>query len=322
MAINLTHSEIITLRPAQPFHFDGTFRKSSHFPVPFRHHEPGKYWQTLTWDGEVLGIRMTTGGTGENPEIELTVYSGHRLPESVLDGVVAELTARFDLDADLRPFVDGLAGEPVLGAAIGRWAGMRVSSSYSLYEFLAVAVVLQNTTVRRSAQMLAALFEEFGTRVAFDGRELFAFWRPGAVAGAGEQRLRELKLGYRAKTLHRIAEAFEAGTVDETAIRALPPSERRRRLLQIYGVGPASVSYLLFEVFHHYDAFDTLPPWEQKIYSRLLFDEERVPAEKILAEAAHRWGEWRMLAAHYLFEDLFWRHAREEIPWLRALIRL
>jgi len=28
-----------------------------------------------------------------------------------------------------------------------------------------------------------------------------------------------------------------------------------------------------------------------------------------------------MLAAHYLFEDLFWRHEREPIPWLEALIR-
>jgi 3-methyladenine DNA glycosylase/8-oxoguanine DNA glycosylase len=82
------------------------------------------------------------------------------------------------------------------------------------------------------------------------------------------------------------------------------------------------VWYLLFEVFHHYDAFDVISPWEQKIYSRLLFDRESVPAEKVLAEVKRRWGRWRMLASHYIFEDLFWRRQTEELPWLEALIRL
>ncbi|WP_187437731.1 DNA-3-methyladenine glycosylase family protein [Actinomadura decatromicini] len=290
--------------------------------MAFRHHEPGAYWQTMIWEGRVLGIRMVDAGSRTAPGIRLTVYSADRLPETTLQKVARELTTRFDLDAEIAPFVELFRDDPVLGPAIERWSGMRVGTSYSLYEFLAIAVVLQNTTVRRSTQMMSALFGEFGTVAGFDGREFPTFWRPEQVASAGEQRLRELKLGYRAKTLHRIAESFRAGEVDEFAIRALPSAERRHHLLKIYGVGPASVSYLLFEVFHHHDAFETVPPWEQKIYSRLLFDEEIVPAEKILAEVAHRWDGWRMLAAHYLFEDLFWRHAKEEIPWLRALIRM
>ena len=80
--------------------------------------------------------------------------------------------------------------------------------------------------------------------------------------------------------------------------------------------------YLLFEVFHHYDALDYVSPWEQRIYSRLFFDEERVPAEQIIDEAKRRWGRWRMLAAHYLFEDLFWRRRNEPVEWLEELIRL
>jgi len=29
-----------------------------------------------------------------------------------------------------------------------------------------------------------------------------------------------------------------------------------------------------------------------------------------------------MLAAHYLFEDLFWQRKTQKIPWLEDLIRL
>jgi 3-methyladenine DNA glycosylase/8-oxoguanine DNA glycosylase len=47
-----------------------------------------------------------------------------------------------------------------------------------------------------------------------------------------------------------------------------------------------------------------------------------VPAEQILAEVERRWGRWKMLAAHYLFEDLFWRRQHAPVPWLEELIRL
>lgn len=60
----------------------------------------------------------------------------------------------------------------------------------------------------------------------------------------------------------------------------------------------------------------------KKIYSRLLFDQELVDAKLILQGVDRRWGKWKMLAAHYLFEDLFWQRKNQPIPWLEELIRL
>jgi hypothetical protein len=56
-------------------------------------------------------------------------------------------------------------------------------------------------------------------------------------------------------------------------------------------------------------------------YSRLLFGAELVPARRILRTIKQRWGGWRMLASHYLFEDLFWQHQHRRIDWLESLIR-
>ena len=98
--------------------------------------------------------------------------------------------------------------------------------------------------------------------------------------------------------------------------------EAKAELLKLYGIGPASVGILLFEALHHYDAFDSIFPWEQKIYSRILFGQDMVPAERILSEVDCRWGKWKMLASHYIFEDLFWRMKEERIEWLEKLIRL
>jgi hypothetical protein len=47
-----------------------------------------------------------------------------------------------------------------------------------------------------------------------------------------------------------------------------------------------------------------------------------VDAKQILAYAAQRWGRGKLLATHYLFEDLFWQRKNQSILWLEDLIRL
>jgi 3-methyladenine DNA glycosylase/8-oxoguanine DNA glycosylase len=313
---------VCTLRPATPFHFDGTVHKPSHFPSPDVHHEPGAYWQTLRWGNRLFGIRLTDIGRRGAPAVELAIFSPRRLNPGLCDQLCSEIRWRFDLDADLREFCAQFRRDSALGPALRRWRGMRLGTPYSLYEYLTVAIVLQNATVRRSVQMLRALLERYGAVLRFDGRTLSGFWSPPSLCATSEEELRTLKVGYRATALRRVAQSFVNGDVDPFAIRRMDREAARHALLQLYGIGPASVWYLLFDVFHHYDAFDVISPWEQKIYSRLLFDRELVPARRVLAEVKRRWGRWRMLASHYIFEDLFWRRRTRPIPWLESLIRL
>jgi len=93
-------------------------------------------------------------------------------------------------------------------------------------------------------------------------------------------------------------------------------------LNKLYGVGPASASILLFEALHHYDTIEKKGPWEQQIYSRILFNKELVPTQTLLKEINKRYGKWKTLAMHYILEDLFWKRKTQKIEWLEKLIRL
>ena len=321
-AVALNAKFMTEVKPKAPFNFDATVHKPSHFPAPIEHYLESIYWQTMRFGSKVLGLKMENKGTIENPAIRLTFFSEARLMKKETDTIVKEIQWRFDLDGDLSEFSDRVKHDNLLGPVLQKWQGMHVSCGNSLYELLVISIVLQNATVRRTVQMMEALLDKYGTKVKFDGKELYAFWEPERLERATEQELRELKVGYRAKYLKKTSEDFVNGVVDEFKLRQMSMEEAKKELDKLYGVGPASASILLFEALHHYDTIEKIGPWEQKIYSHLLFNKELIPAETILQEIHKRYGKWKTLAMHYIFEDLFWKRKTQKIQWLEKLIRL
>lgn len=308
--------------PTAPFNFDGTVHKPDYFPSTDNAYAVGYYWQTVRFGEELYGTKLTNEGSLYSPAIRLSVYSERPIKTETLMNLKEEIEYRFDLKADLSKFYEQFSNDLLLAPVLERWIGMRDSTNVSLYEFLVIATVLQNTTVRRSVQMMETLFKYYGTQISFDDKVLSAFWPPIIIHGEKEETLRALKFGYRAKTLLRQSEIFVNGKMDERILRSLATDQLKEKLLEIYGIGPASVWYLLFQVFKRYDAFEYVSPWEQKIFSQLIYGEELVDSKTLLNDAEKRWGPWKMLALHYLFEDLFWKHEKDPVSWLSPLIHL
>jgi 3-methyladenine DNA glycosylase/8-oxoguanine DNA glycosylase len=241
----------------------------------------------------------------------------------IISSLVEEIKYRYNLEFDLTGFYKRFEKDRVLGPIIQQWLGMRPGHSSSLYEYLIIGIVLQNATVRRSIQMFKLLLENHGTCLEYDGKELWCFWKPGALHRVTEEDLRVLKVGYRAKSIKRIDEYFLQGVVDEFELRKKDTETQRKELLKLYGIGPATVWYLLFDVFHHWDFFNHISPWEQKIYSKLFFDqdpEDPAAAAEILRHF-EKFGEYKQLAVHYIWEDLWWKRKYEQVPWLERLIK-
>ena len=171
--------------------------------------------------------------------------------------------------------------------------------------------------------MFQSLLEHYGTLLKFDDKELWCLWDEGKLNDVSEDDLRALKVGYRAKSIKKIDEQFAKGLIDEMNLRKQDREAQMDALLALYGVGPATVWYLLFDVFHHLDFFNHVSPWEQKIYSKLFFNkntDDPVPVTQILKHF-DRFGEYKQLAVHYIWEDLWWKRENEHIPWLEKEIR-
>ncbi len=324
-AISLTAVYKREIVPSAPFHFDATLHKPDHFTSADDAWEPGIRWQTMLWQGVPLGLKFENEGDVDAPLVRLSIWSAESLSQAFLDGLAAELDYRYGFALDLEDFNARFASHPRLGPVIDRWRGMRPLNCNSLYEYLMVAIVLQNATVRRSVEMMQALNERYGVPVAYDGRALYVMWAPEEIAEATEEDLRALKVGYRARSIRRVTDAFVTGQIDELALRRQSRAEQRQALLSLYGIGPASAEYILSDVFHHLDEMTHISPWEQKIYSKLFFDrdpEDPAPVPELLAYFDEQFSPYQMLAVHYFWEDLFWRRRTEPVPWLEKLIRL
>ena len=258
--IKLKLQKTFEIKPTKPFAFDPTFHKPDHFTSGDNFWEPGIRWQTWNWQGKCLGIKFSNKGTTANPVVEIKIFAKEKLPEIFLNSLIEEIKYLYNLNLDLTDFYKTFSKDKILGTIFKKWRGMRPGHPSCLYEYLIIGIVLQNASVRRSVQMFKALLENYGTLLEFDGKKLWCFWKPGKLQKVSEDKLRALKVGYRAKSIKKIDECFSRGLINEKELRSKDREMQMSELLKLYGVGPATVWYLLFDVFHHWDFFNHISP--------------------------------------------------------------
>jgi 3-methyladenine DNA glycosylase/8-oxoguanine DNA glycosylase len=304
------------ITPTAPFNFDATFHKPAHFPSGDNFWQPGERWQTFRWQSKNLGAIFRSVGTTQKPKVTVEIFSQKKLTSDFVESFIKEIVYRYNLNFDLTDFYEEFTKDNILGPVIKRMRGMRPGHQDSLYEYLIIGIVLQNCTVGRSIQMMQTLFDHYGPLLEFNGKRLWCFWEPGILEKVSEEDLRSLKLGYRAKFIKRIDDQFKEGLINEEKLRSQDMQTQMKELLKLYGVGPATVWYLLFDVFHQYDFFNHISPWEEKIYSHVF----PVTGDRLI-KYFDRFGRYKQLAVHYVWEDLWWQHKKKPISWLAKEIR-
>ena len=107
-----------------------------------------RFWQTLNFNGELLGLKMRDEGEIDKPQIKLGIYAKRRLSGDEAERIVNELTWRYGFDEDISEFFKEFESDKFLKPAFRRLRGARVNCANSLYELLVISIVLQNATVK------------------------------------------------------------------------------------------------------------------------------------------------------------------------------
>lgn len=321
--ISLNIKKSLILNPKSPYNFDATIFKPSHYPDNTEIYETGKYWVGLRLNNKIYGIRIKNLGTIKKPSIKITIFSNQKLSKEGIQKIIKELDFRFEFSRDISEFSKKFEKDRILSPFLKKWNGMHSSCAQDLYGLLMIGIFLQNAAVKRTVQMTNVMLEKYGTKLLFDNKTIFIFWKPKDMIKVPEDELRSLKVGYRAKLFLKLSDTFIKEKIDEFKLREMSKEEAKEELIKLYGVGAETARILLQEALHHHDIFEHVSPWQQKILSQLLFNKELVPTEKIIDYVNSNWNSWSSLAVHYIWEDIFWQRKQgNKIEWLEKEIRL
>ncbi len=305
-----------TIYPNAPYNFDYSVHNPSHYPTALERYEEGCARFSFRFNDKLLGIKLTNQGTVDKPKIKLEAYYSEELDKEYKEELLRELGYRFQFGSDNSEFYKKFEKDKLVGEVLKKFKGMHSFCVEGLYEYLMIAILLQNANIKRTVQMTNTMLEKYGDAVEFDDVKLYDIWKPERILKAPEEELRALKVGYRAKSFLRATQDYLK--VDEFAMRKLNDTDLQKELMKIYGVGPASVDYIMKDVYHR-SVLNTIPPWEAKIYSRLL-GLKTVDPKEIMDFLNKRYGEDKSAVISHLFMDVSWRHKYDRVDWMEKLI--
>jgi 3-methyladenine DNA glycosylase/8-oxoguanine DNA glycosylase len=188
-------------------------------------------------DGRAHRVRITQSGRS----LQVEVFGARSIPEAYL----ARVRRMLQLEQRLTGFHRAIRADAHLDWIRRKKYG-RILRTGDLFEDVVKAICGTNTQWSQAVAM-ANRISTLGPRAARSGRH--AFPSPKEVARAGARWLREhARTGYRADYIVDLARQVDSGRLDCEAIEREAPSlsgdALRKRLLDIKGIGPATVRYL------------------------------------------------------------------------------
>lgn len=289
------------IRIPEPFDFVRTVAKPAgwHWSTPREVFLDGVLWTGIYIGDTPVGLKLSA----TKNTVHVAVFSGSALSPEETTLLKSMIRDGLGADEDLPGFYRFARDDPVLSAVVRDLDGMRTGLLEDLFGGVILAILLQMAPMARSEQMMAALLENFGTRIAFDGRDVILWPRPVDIAAVPAEEMKSrAKLGYRAGRLVLAAQYLREHPMSLRELANLPEEEAFRQLTRIPGIGPYSAGIILGQTSLPIDT------WSVVILSELFLGRTpkhpREEIDEVVSELTGRWGRWRWLVFVYVLNDL------------------
>ncbi len=292
--LTLRRRSVHELSATSPFNFRLTFWKPSHFSTDLETHTHHTTWRTLREGEAVIGFRIDQ----VTPErCRLAVYSDRSLTASETERVVRRVEWSYGFKDDLLAF-DAVCRTAPVHIDLTPVRGMRISCPESVFEIAIISLLLQNTTIARTRQMMRSLLTSYGQIVRFDGVTLRAFFSPPDILSVDELRFRNHdRLGYRAKYLPEFARYFSTmGLSTDSSMHTLAED-----LESIRGIGPYSAAVISSAALRNAGA-TPLDVWNVQILHESIFGVPGRDSQAVQEALAAHFPGAEGLAALYMVE--------------------
>lgn len=199
----------------------------------------------------------------------------------------------FDFETDYEAILSSVSPEDTyLKAAALAGGGIRILRQ-DPWEMIITFVISQQKTIPKIRELSEALCCKYGSpvlcrdmgdksRIPAPGSlhdepsipALYAFPTPEQLSAATLEELQKLKLGYRAKYIHRLAQDSEKGELDIDVLKKMSYEDAMKYLTGFYGIGKKVANCVCLFGLHHVEAFP-VDTWIEKILLEQYYDKGR-----------------------------------------------
>lgn len=243
------------------------------------------YWGVVR--GNVIKVRQDPFG--------LEIYSAPEPPEQLVE----MLSSYFRLDDDLTAIYQEINRDPRIAAMIDRYSGLRLLRQEP-WECLVAFICSATSNIPRIASNMESIAEAFGEPVTLDGHTRYTFPPAQLVAAAGEQALRDLGLGFRAKYLAHAAIQVAEGVLDLEELRRTPYWDAKARLTELPGIGAKIADCVLVFSLDKLEAFP-IDRWVSRAMQEWYLNGKKMSYLETVEWAHGYFGRYAGYAQQYLF---------------------
>jgi len=226
------------------------------------------------------------------------------------NGLSHSMIAYLGEGQDLEGFRTKFSDDPCLGPALRGYSGLRVLRQ-DPWECLFSFITSSTSNIPRIKLNVGSVAERLGYSVGPNPKDV-TFPEPEVIAEAGEQFLRDLGFGFRAKYLVPAAEAVADGQLRLSDLREATYADAREELIGLHGVGEKIADCVLAFSLDKPESFIV-----DRHILRALHKWYDVPEKASLTYAADwardYFGEHSVLANQYMFHRE--RLARRASEW-------
>lgn len=180
---------------------------------------------------------------------------------------------------------------PTLVHAVKQGNGIRILHQEP-WETTCSFIISQNNNIPRIKKIISALSRSLGDRIDSPVGELYSFPTPERILAAGEEHIRSLGTGFRARYIMDAAEKWCDGTLEISEIKNIERlDDAIDCLCRVKGIGLKVASCALLFGFERYDPFP-VDVWMKRVIEKY-FDKDFTPRSL---------GKYAGVAQQYLFD--------------------
>ncbi len=292
-----------SLYPLSPHDFPLSASIFSDGDPAIRIYVDGIFSQAVHLRGRPVLIEVSSAGTTEKPELQLSVRAEEDGDLSGADQQAADqiVTSVFNINDDLIPFYRNVRDDLVMSVLTSALRGLKSPTTPTIFEALVDSIVEQQISLSVAHVMQRRLIMRFGDSLDIQGSRYYCYPGPDVLSDVTDEQFRECGLSLRkGEYIRDISRSLVKGDLDLDLFRSYSDTgDIVTELSRIRGIGRWTAELTLLRGMHRLDSFPADDLGVRRLIS--LYYRGGNPITAIEArDIAAGWGKWKGLAAFYL----------------------